>query len=1185
MVRSTEVIEKVKNAVSLEDRKFLDIVFSELEEPLGRRSRKSLLNQINNLLIEAALKNNRPSILTALPEIPGSEIDSLFSKIVHQFILTKDASWLDCLVSLSGKLGKKSYQSRVFAMMAHDLIEAGVSEGNPFFIDQGVTMLDRVIFRKYRSDIMIDIIPLLIVWAITKLDEKLLYRSLKSIEEISDISKRAVLHAELAKAIATIAVLKKNNDLFLESIRIATKIHQKIRRQNCISAIIEKGTKSVFGNEMFDIRLFIHNFPDISNEESLEIISALNEQLLERVKNKDQITAILRDLCQDNPRVSHTIVTDLFRKAEKSGEFWYLSSAMQLLQITEETDEYPIREMVRAGISVARSSNNMQIIKDLIPIIDKKCNIAYLSKTYLQFSQIMLSSGDFSSALEVFSKISNKTEYQSQYVDILTSLIKCAIVNDRIQQVKTTTLDQLDKEIVNNVIYRTIVEMSKDQPFDEIISHIKSVIFLISLHPKKDHLFLECITHLINRGFLDSNDPAFLIELVEFISNPNLKERAISTIVIKIARIGVQTRNRDFLQRAVGLTCEIEGQKTRSVTLSSIIDEASILAAQEGDLDLLLRMRDWSSTLLEKDLATYALANIIEGVLKYAIGRHSSDALEQAYLIADNIPDPVLRAQLFDRISECFVKIGCITLKGSKYGQRGEDFEEAFHSFERGLEIIKGNVKGPQISLKIAGMLDIMITYSRTSENPDYIVALAMYTLEIENSFERDAMMYRIISNLNDNIPHPNSTDPYEIISYLLQRNEHAKDSPKIIRLILEIVDKISNEFIKLSGFCTIADLSIKSRDYNQAYLTLTDVYKSHNDLQTEYEKILILSDLTILFSLIDKKMAGICLREGIKYLENVELDKNAQARKQIVMAIASLHAVDPNDELKITANQVASKIVDPVDYIHSLIAIHRINEGDRDRRKEILHQMLLATDNISSPYDKATILLEVFPLSLADCEDDTPVAILKKAEIITKKINVQYISDIILDTIAEIFLTLHKRKNKTSYLSSAIEVTKSIDNDDIRLHRQADLGYQEVFDIQPSYMKIRNLSEKIAAGKAHSNQIASLERLIRSVADRGKEAVFFCDCALLFRKEGEEKLSKRMMQSAIKEARIIRPLSRRAYVMCDIAMKISEVGCEREAQEILDLAIDAATNIRQSPLRDEVFEELGLAIKIIQEM
>ena len=92
-----------------------------------------------------------------------------FRSLVSKFIQTKDMSWLNCLVIMSGKLGKKSYQSRVFATMAHDLIEAGVTERNPSLIDHGVNMLDRVIFRKYRSDIMIDIIPLLIVWAITKL--------------------------------------------------------------------------------------------------------------------------------------------------------------------------------------------------------------------------------------------------------------------------------------------------------------------------------------------------------------------------------------------------------------------------------------------------------------------------------------------------------------------------------------------------------------------------------------------------------------------------------------------------------------------------------------------------------------------------------------------------------------------------------------------------------------------------------------------------------------------------------------------------------------------------------------------------------------------------------------------------------------------------------------------------------
>jgi hypothetical protein len=75
------------------------------------------------------------------------------------------------------------------------------------------------------------------------------------------------------------------------------------------------------------------------------------------------------------------------------------------------------------------------------------------------------------------------------------------------------------------------------------------------------------------------------------------------------------------------------------------------------------------------------------------------------------------------------------------------------------------------------------------------------------------------------------------------------------------------------------------------------------------------------------------------------------------------------------------------------------------------------------------------------------------------------------------------------------------------------------------------------------------------------------------------------MIHAAIKEARIIRPLSRRSYVMCDIALKIYASGNDDTAHEILDHAIDAATNIRLASVREEVFDELGLAIKIMQGM
>jgi hypothetical protein len=108
---------------------------------------------------------------------------------------------------------------------------------------------------------------------------------------------------------------------------------------------------------------------------------------------------------------------------------------------------------------------------------------------------------------------------------------------------------------------------------------------------------------------------------------------------------------------------------------------------------------------------------------------------------------------------------------------------------------------------------------------------------------------------------------------------------------------------------------------------------------------------------------------------------------------------------------------------------------------------------------------------------------------------------------------------------------------------------------------------------------------MVRSVTERGKRAFLFCRLSILFRDKGDLKTAKRMLNNAIKESEIIRPLSKRAYVRCDMAMKMYAAGYENVAQDILDDAIDAATNIRQSTLREDVFNELGLAIKVMQGM
>jgi hypothetical protein len=1185
MVQTIEILHNIEKGLSPEDWKVLEPVIADLDSPQNRRARKNLVTDLNTRIIDTALRENKPVLLNALQEVERNDNEELFSRIIRQFILTKDRRWLDTVFRLSEKISKKSNQSRVFAMLARDLIDAGVSQATPDLIDQGLLLLDRISFRKYRSDIMIDIIPLLIVWAITTRSQNLLRTSLHLIDEIGDISKRAVLHAELAKALATVAILEKDQQLFLDSIRSATNIHQKIRRQNCISEIIGKGAKTVFSKDMADIPRFLERFSDVSIDASLEIVSSLTEQLLERVKDKQQIISILQRLCQDKPEVTGTIVIDLLKKAERSGDQWFLSTAMDLQQHISNGEDFPIREMVHAGVAVANNSNDMQVLTELIPILEHHCNPAILSRIYLQFSQIMLASGNFSYALGIFGKINHEIENVAQYTDCLTQLLKEGVLNDSIPLIHNNILTKLNSDIVNTAVYRATIELSKESSYHDLILHILSIRNLILLHPKQDHLILESITILVDRGFLDSHDPGILIRFAESIREQTLKERAISNIVIKIAKIGVKIKNRDFLQRAVGLTCEIEGQNTRSATLSSIIDEASILAAQQGDLDLLLRMKVWSNSLLEKDLVSYAMANIIDGVIKYAIDKQSCDALEEAYHIAGEINDPSLKGQLFERIAECFVKIGCSLLTDPLFISSTNDYEVKFSPFVRGKEIIKNHVKPQQASLKIAGIIDIIVSYSKTSTSLDYIIPLALFAIEIENSFERDAMMSRIVSNLNDEITHPNSTDPYETMAFLLRRNELAHSSPQVIALIHKVLLLIYDPYIRLTGLCDLADLLTRLRKTEDSRHILEEVERNLDILNSGYHKVLVLSYLASSYSQVDAKIAEKNLALAIQQLGDTEFDKDAPARRQVINTIVRFNILYPDSRWFTSALQIAQKIKDPAEYANALISVYRMIRQDNSKRKDLILAMEAAADKVVSPYEKSSVILSIVRLTMLDTDCEPTLKLLKKAETLTKKINIPSIADTVKNSIADIYSGLYDRTHDRKMRDLAIQIIKTIDADDARLFRLEQMGYTEMYEITPQFVKIKSVSERMIKEGIHPNSVSTLERLVRAVADRGKEAVLFCYLSIYFKKEGQDKLSRKMLQNSIKEARIIRPLSRRAFVMCDIALKIFSAGCEHSAQEILDYAIDAATNIRQSSLRDEVFDELGLAIKIMQRM
>ena len=142
---------------------------------------------------------------------------------------------------------------------------------------------------------------------------------------------------------------------------------------------------------------------------------------------------------------------------------------------------------------------------------------------------------------------------------------------------------------------------------------------------------------------------------------------------------------------------------------------------------------------------------------------------------------------------------------------------------------------------------------------------------------------------------------------------------------------------------CNLADTCIKLQDTQYADKILQEVGDSVFGLQTNYHKILILADLTIVYSYYDRKKAKLSLEKGLLLLKTVEPDTDAMARCQMVYAIVSLNAIQPDPSWIDLALQIIANIADPGEYIDALIAVPIWS-------KPIKSDLLLSSDKCLKP-------------------------------------------------------------------------------------------------------------------------------------------------------------------------------------------------------------------------------------------
>ena len=1182
MVLSAPVNEKIRQALATRDREGIDTLVSDLALFKDKKNRALMYRALNATILDYAVQHNAPDALLTIRIIPLEGTDELFALIIKRYTETGNTQWFDSIFILAEKLGKKSLKSKVVAGMVQNLISAGIEKANPAFIETGLAALGKITFRKYRSECTIEAAFRITKWAYESGNNTLLFRVYDISTGINDVSRRAALHAEIAEALAVNAIKTKDFNLFLKSLTLTSQIHQKIRRRAGMDRIIGMGMQSVLGEDLRDIPSLLPHFNDLSPEIQGEMADSLTAQILDRVKNKDQVLDDLEFLNRKMPFVRDLLVKNLLIKAERSGDPWYLKTAISFIQELPHEEKAPVKDIIRAGSAIALHTRSALTLEEILPFVERSCDRSQTTGIYLQFVTIMLELGDFNRATSLFFRVRPDQETGDQYTLCLAQLLKMGILQDYGSSRFREIVGSNTPEGAAHAISLAVHDTGHTASFEDIAKHRDSLKQLLALQNGNDSVIRDLIITLTTRGFLDSCDAVILVDLAKGIRNLSAREEAISTVVIKLAEIGVLNRNRDFLQQAVGITCLIERATIRSTTLNNIIDSAALLAATQGDLDLLLRMRIWSSSFLDQDSIAYAIKNIIEGVIKYATSKQDPDALDEAYRIAQDIEDPSLRIQICERIAESFVRIGCSLLHESiEVQKRHGGNEVSLKPFGSGLYLLKAEVKKPQISLKIASLIDIILSFSKKNTMRDYLLPLALYSLEIEDPLERNAMMLRIIAKLGEDTVYPDSADPYEILAYILRDRYRLHSTGEIIDLIRRLLGFVQDPFVRLKGLCSLAEQATRIDDKNLCRNILAEVSGTVNDLATEYQKVLILADLAVGYCDVDRKKAQMCLQEGLDHLHEVEPDQDTQVRRHLVAALVRADALFPEKiRLKIIL-EIMAEVTDPLEYATALISAYTLDDEDRGRMT--LQQISEALEKIESPYNQALLILKLVPLAIQKGEEISALDLLDKAEQVSESIHIQHVADSVHDEIAGILSDLSQSTGNPRYLKKSTEILSRIDDDQLRWERLTRLGLEDTAEQSIPYAKMTETMSRITEDRASPGQIVSLEQIVRSIPDRGKRALIFCRLSIFSRDRGDVKTAKRLLQNAIKESGIIRPLSKRAYIRCDMAIKMYMAGYENVAQDILDQAIDAATNIRQSVLRDEVFDELGMAIRILQ--
>lgn len=1151
---------------------------TEIQEHAVKKERKVSVEIFNQILLKFSLSHNDPRPIEYLLPLSTEELHKNLAIITEQFLSSHDARWYETILQVSSQFIRKNHQSTFFAGFIHELINKGIEKDDPSLVSIAINLLMKVSFRKYRAELIAEILPQLIDWCVTRKDIHSLEEYSRFLDEISDASKESQLQSDIAKAIFSIGLSLDDFQTILKAIRFASQIPQKVKRYSCNQYLFENLAQSARSHYLENILQSEELFSGLSESTRQEIIHATTTHYISQEKDYQKVNSLIHTLEEKYPTIVPCIIISLLENAEKSGNRWYYDQALTLTGSWRTDNPAIIKQYVRTGIKIAETHNDPEAIEHLLPLVAQS---KYQSRIYLLFSKTLLKMNEFDKTIAVFSTISNQTIFSPQMIECARDITKYAILHEKSDSILKSHFLPPEPIIRDSVIRHSLIEICKEYPFEAGLHHSVSISRIAQMHSSPGALLLEAISILIDQGFLDQNDPTVLIKITQSLSSQTEREQAISSIIVKIAETGIKKRNRDYLQRAVGLSCLIEDVPIRSHALSTIIDDAAHLAAEQGDLNLLQRMKEWSLSLLDQTSADFAITNIINGMIQYGLTFKSLLALEEAYTATEEIHDSTIKMLKKEYLAEHFVKIGCILLSEAEVQE--DSISRILRTFSRSLEILK-DLNNQSKILKISGYIDIVLAdYSNHKRQGIFTLPLSFFILSLEDTMERDAMVRRIVAYISDANEIPDSSDPYVVMIRLLREDARWRNFSLTLELSQKLMTLVSDPFSRITGICVIAEEYHSMGLLEKAESLLIQALDSSESLIHYDQRAFAQIEIARIISKFNIPLSKKSLDQAIESFFHISTEtEKTPIAERIVQILAKIDKKGDAPDYLNRALSIASDIPDPIAYSHALITVCGMPGLDPKTQSDIIQKIEKATHTIKSPYERGRVLLALFPHAAIVRDSIYLQRFLKEIQGIISLIKIPFISLHFVNQMLREAKKVSDAKSDPVYYNLALKLTSELSVNDGVANKDSANKRQNG---EERRCRIEEIRGELSRGKPTPQIVSSLEQKISQIQDRGERASSYGSVALLLHETGQKTLFLKFLQYAKSEAAIVRPLSRRAYLLCDLSLRLYSIGEERQGKDFFDQALQAATNIRQYSLRDEVFEDLGMAMSVLQEI